>query len=118
MAAFHTTKSKDIYQGGYMDVKLYVGNLPFSITEEKLQTLFDEAGTVVSVNLIKDRYTGESRGFAFVEMTTQVEAEKAMGMFNGYFLDNRELKVNLARPREDRKRNSYGSKGKGDKRRY
>ena len=101
-----------------MDVKLYVGNLPFSIDEEKLRTLFNEAGTVVSVSMIKDRYTGESRGFAFVEMTTQVEAEKAMGMFNGYFLDNRELKVNLARPREDRKRNNYGSKGKGDKRRY
>jgi cold-inducible RNA-binding protein len=103
-----------------MDVKLYVGNLPFSTNEEQLRTLFNEAGTVVSVNLIKDRYTGESRGFAFIEMTTQVEAENALSLFNGYFLDSRELKVNIARPREERKRNNYGYQGKprGDKRRY
>jgi RNA recognition motif-containing protein len=84
-----------------MDNKLYVGNLPFSTTEEDLQTMFAQAGTVVSVSLIKDRDTGRSRGFAFVELSTQAEAEKAVSLFNNTPLDNRTLKVNLARPKED-----------------
>jgi RNA recognition motif-containing protein len=84
-----------------MDNKLYVGNLPFSTTEEELRTLFSQAGTVVSVSLIKDRDTGRSRGFAFVELSTQTEAEKAVSLFNNTPLENRNLKVNLARPRED-----------------
>jgi cold-inducible RNA-binding protein len=84
-----------------MDNKLYVGNLPFSTTEEELRTMFAQAGNVVSVSLIKDRDTGRSRGFAFVEFTTQAEAEKAVSLFNNTPLDNRTLKVNLARPRED-----------------
>lgn len=85
-----------------MDVKLYVGNLPYSATEDELRNLFAQAGNVTSVALIKDRETGTSRGFAFVEMSTQVEAEKAISMFNNYKLGNRELRVNLARPREER----------------
>ena len=85
-----------------MDVKLYVGNLSYTTTEADLKTLFAKAGQVASVALIKDRDTGNSKGFAFVEMSTQVEAEKAISMFNGFNLDNRELKVNLAKPREDR----------------
>jgi cold-inducible RNA-binding protein len=84
-----------------MDNKLYVGNLPFSTTEEDLRSMFSQAGTVVSVSLIKDRDTGRSRGFAFVELTTQAEAEKAVSLFNNTPLDNRTLKVNLARPKED-----------------
>ncbi len=84
-----------------MDNKLYVGNLPFSTTEEELRSMFAQAGNVVSVALIKDRDTGRSRGFAFVEFSTQAEAEKAVGLFNDTPLDNRSLKVNLARPRED-----------------
>ncbi len=84
-----------------MDNKLYVGNLPFNTTEEDLRTMFSQAGTVVSVSLIKDRDTGRSRGFAFVEFNTQAEAEKAVSLFNNTPLDNRTLKVNLARPRED-----------------
>jgi RNA recognition motif-containing protein len=84
-----------------MDNKLYVGNLPFSTTEEELRTMFAQAGTVVSVTLIKDRDTGRSRGFAFVEFNTQAEAEKAVSLFNNTPLENRNLKVNLARPRED-----------------
>lgn len=84
-----------------MDNKLYVGNLPFSTTEEELRTMFSQAGTVVSVSLIKDRDTGRSRGFAFVELSNQAEAEKAVGLFNNTPLDNRTLKVNLARPREE-----------------
>lgn len=84
-----------------MDNKLYVGNLPFSTTEEDLRGMFAQAGTVVSVSLIKDRDTGRSRGFAFVELSTQAEAEKAVSLFNNTQLDNRTLKVNLARPKEE-----------------
>jgi cold-inducible RNA-binding protein len=85
-----------------METKLYVGNLSYSATEEALRDLFAQAGTVSSVTLIKDRDTGRSRGFAFVEMSSQVEAENAISMFNGYSMDNRQLTVNIARPREER----------------
>jgi cold-inducible RNA-binding protein len=91
-----------------MEVKLYVGNLPFSTTEEELRTLFEQAGQVATVDLIKDRDTGRSKGFAFVAMGAQSEAEKAISMFNGYRLENREIKVNLARPREESGRGGYG----------
>jgi cold-inducible RNA-binding protein len=84
-----------------METKLYVGNLPYSSTEDELRTLFSQAGTVASVALIKDRDTGNSKGFAFVEMSSQSEAEKAIQMFNGYRMSNREIKVNIARPREE-----------------
>lgn len=89
-----------------MDLKLYVGNLSYTTTEADLKTLFAQAGQVTSVALIKDRDTGNSKGFAFVEMSTQVEVEKAIRMFNGFNLDNRELKVNLAKPRETQTRRS------------
>ncbi|HTP08697.1 MAG TPA: RNA-binding protein [Anaerolineae bacterium] len=85
-----------------MESKLYVGNLSYSTTEEDLRTLFTQAGTVTSVALIKDRDSGQSKGFAFIEMSTQVEAEKAISMFNGHSMGERELKVSLARPREER----------------
>jgi len=85
-----------------MSVKLYVGNLAFSTTEDELKTLFANAGTVVSVAIIKDRYSGESKGFGFIEMETQEQAQKAISSYNGYQLSNRELKVNVARPREER----------------
>lgn len=85
-----------------METKLYVGNLSFTMTEDELRTLFTQAGTVTSVALIKDRDTGQSKGFAFVEMSNQAEAEKAIQMFNEKLAGNRELKVNLARPREER----------------
>ncbi len=91
-----------------MDAKLYVGNLSYDTTEEGLKTKFAEAGTVVLVELIKDRDTGRTKGFAFVTMGTQAEAENAIKMFNGKMLDNREIKVNIARPREERPR--YGNK--------
>jgi RNA recognition motif-containing protein len=90
-----------------MEVKLYVGNLSYNTTEENLRTLFAQAGEVASVALIKDRDTGDSKGFAFVEMNTQVEAEKAISMLNGFNLAGRELKVNLAKPREDRGRGGF-----------
>ena len=85
-----------------MESKLYVGNLAYSTTEDELRTLFAQAGTVQSVALIKDRETGRSKGFAFVEMASQAEAEKAISMFNGKDFNQRALTVNIARPREER----------------
>jgi RNA recognition motif-containing protein len=93
-----------------MDSKLYVGNLSYDITEDGLKEKFTEAGTVVAVDMIKDRDTGRMKGFAFVTMSNQEEAENAIKMFNGKMLDNRELKVNIARPREERPRKSYNSR--------
>jgi len=95
-----------------MEVKLYVGNLAYSTTEDSLRTLFTQAGTVASVALIKDRDTGQSKGFAFIEMSTQAEAEKAISMFNGFMMGDRELKVNPAKPREERG-GSFGNRGSG-----
>ena len=85
-----------------MDTKLYVGNLSYGTTEEGLRRHFAQAGTVTAVDLIKDRATGRSKGFAFVTMGSQAELEKAIQMFNGSSLDDRELVVNIARPREER----------------
>jgi RNA recognition motif-containing protein len=87
-----------------MEPKLYVGNLSYNTTEEGLRTLFAEAGSVVSVDMIKDRDTGRMKGFAFVTMGSQVEAEKAISMFNEKTLDDRAIRVNIARPREERPR--------------
>jgi RNA recognition motif-containing protein len=96
-----------------MELKLYVGNLPYSTTEDDLRTLFSQAGTVTSATLIRDRDTGSSKGFAFVEMGSQRELEAAISMFNGYQLEERELKVNIARPREERSGGGFGSRGGG-----
>ena len=101
-----------------MEVKLYVGNLSYATREEELRTLFAQAGTVTSVALIKDRDTGSSKGFAFVEMTTQAEAQTAISMFHNYQLGERPLTVNMARPREERSSGGYGGySGGGDHRR-
>jgi RNA recognition motif-containing protein len=96
---------------GKMEVKLYVGNLSFSTTEDTLRTLFAQAGTVVDVALIKDRDTGSSKGFAFITMSTQAEAEAAIKKYNGYMLENRELRVNPARPKEEGGRGGFGPRG-------
>ena len=93
-----------------MESKLYVGNLSYDTTEEGLRTKFAEAGTVVAVDVIKDRDTGRMKGFAFITMNNQEEAENAIRMFNGKMLDSREIKVNIAKPREERPRKSYGSR--------
>ena len=85
-----------------MDAKLYVGNLAFTTTEDDLRTLFAQAGNVAEVALIKDRDTGRSKGFAFVTMGSHAEAQKAIGMFNAYSLEERALTVNVAKPREER----------------
>lgn len=82
-----------------MEVRLYVGNLNKSTTQDEINTLFTQAGTVTSVDLVKDKGTGMSKGFAFVSMPTQAEADKAISMFNAYSLDDNELKVNVAKPR-------------------
>lgn len=79
--------------------KLYVGNLSHSTGESSLLTLFSKAGPVKSVALIMDRDTGASRGFAFVEMESQADAQKAVGMLNGTLLEDRRLTVNVAKPR-------------------
>ena len=94
-----------------MDLKLYVGNLAFSTGEEELRTLFTQAGTVTSLNLITDRDTGRSRGFAFVEMSAQTEVEDAIKRFNNYDIGGRALTVNIARPREERGGSSEYRKG-------
>jgi RNA recognition motif-containing protein len=85
-----------------MSTKLYVGNLAFQTTSQDLQELFGQAGTVQSASVVEDRDTGRSRGFAFVEMSTNAEAAAAISQFNGKELGGRPLKVNEAKPRENR----------------
>ena len=98
-----------------MEAKLYVGNLSYDTTEDELRTLFTSVGTVNEVALIKDRDTGTSKGFAFVTMGSQEEANKAIEQLNGRSLGNRELTVNIARPREDRPRTGGGGGYGGDR---
>jgi RNA recognition motif-containing protein len=85
-----------------MDAKLYVGNMAYNTTENDIQALFSQAGSVASVALIKDRTTGMSKGFAFVEMDSRENAQKAITMFNEYMINERQLAVSFARPREER----------------
>jgi len=85
-----------------MSTKLYVGNLAFQTTSQELQELFAQAGTVESASVVEDRDTGRSRGFAFVEMSTSEEATAAIEQFNGKEVGGRALKVNEAKPRENR----------------
>jgi len=101
-----------------VESKLYVGNLSYNVTEEQLRTLFSQAGTVKEVALIMDRDTQRPKGFGFVEMTSQVEAQKAIEMFNEHELDGRRLMVNLARPKEDRGGSRGGYGGGGRQNRY
>ena len=84
-----------------MSNNLYVGNLSYDTTEETLRTLFAEYGQIESVNLVTDRYTGRSRGFAFVEMSTEQAAQEAMSGLNGKQVDAREIKVDKAKPKRD-----------------
>ena len=91
-----------------MEYKLYVGNLSYTTTETDLQTLFAQAGAVKSVALIKDRDSGRSKGFAFVEMETQQDMQNAISMFNGKDMQGRDLSVSIARPREERSGGGFG----------
>jgi cold-inducible RNA-binding protein len=92
-----------------MSMKLYVGNLAFETTSTDLQTLFAQAGTVESASVVEDRETGRSRGFGFVEMQTKEEGTAAVEKFNGTDLAGRPLKVNEAKPRENRTQRYVGS---------
>jgi cold-inducible RNA-binding protein len=85
-----------------MVVQIYVRNLSKSTTPEELRQLFTKAGTVITVDLIKDRKSGISRGFAYITMSAQSEADKAVSLFNAYSFNDQELKVDLAKPREQR----------------
>ncbi len=85
-----------------MATNLFVGNLPYTMDSKRLEEVFAQAGTVVSAKVIADKYSGRSRGFGFVEMSSDEEAKKAIEMFNGKDIDGRPLVVNEARPREER----------------
>jgi len=101
-----------------MGTKLYVGNLSFNTMEDDLRQLFSQAGTVTRCDLITDKFTGKSRGFAFVEMGSEAEAQKAIADFGGKDLDGRPLTVNEAKPREERPRRDFGGGGGGGRKRY
>lgn len=87
-----------------MAKRLFIGSLPYSATSAQLEELFSQVGKVTSLNLITDRFSGQSKGFAFVEMSTDEESDKAITKFNNYELDGRKIVVNVARPQEDRNR--------------
>ena len=95
------------------ETRLFVGNLSYQTMENDLQEYFSQAGVVTSVNLMLDKFTGKSRGFAFIEFSTSEEANKAVEMFHGKELQGRALTVNIARPREERAPRSGGGGGGG-----
>jgi len=97
--------------------KLYVGNLPYEVSEADLQQLFGSAGTVETVNVVRDMATGRARGFAFVEMSTDDEAQKAIQQFNEHAMGGRTLTVNEARPKPERSGGYGGGNGGGGSRR-
>lgn len=94
-----------------MSQKLYVGNLSYSTTETTLRTMFAEFGEIVSVNLIMDRDTGRPKGFAFVEMAAEQDANKAVSALNGKTVDDRQIKVEKAQPKTDDGRRDFRSSG-------
>src|SRR4029078_3668131 len=97
-----------------MSAKLFVGNLSYNTTENDLQDTFAAHGTVIETNLMMDRMSGRPRGFGFVTMSTQEEAEKATQALNGTEVDGRALTVNAAKPREERSGGNFGSRGYGN----
>ena len=101
-----------------MSMKLYVGNLSFQTSSHELEELFAGIGTVESATVVEDRETGRSRGFGFVEMSSQEEGEKAIAELNGQEISGREIKINEAKPREDRGRGGGGGYGGGRQNRW
>lgn len=103
-------------------MNIYVGNVAFTATENQLSDLFAEYGEVSSVKIITDKFTGRSKGFAFVEMPNDSEANEALNALNGLEINGRNLNVTEARPKEDRPRNDYhgggNDRGNGGSRRY
>ena len=96
-----------------MAKKLYVGNLPYTVNDEELQRLFEQAGSVATASVIMDRYSGRSKGFGFVEMPNDSEAAKAIETLNGHDMGGRKLVVNEARPMEERRPRGGGGGGGG-----
>lgn len=96
-----------------MSKRIYVGGLPYSATDQDLQNLFSPSGTVVSATVVTDRYTGQAKGFGFVEMENDAEANSAINTLNGTSMSGRTLTVNEAKPREDRPRSGGGDYGGG-----
>ena len=99
-------------------MKIYVGNLNYNITEDDLRTTFEPFGDVGEATVISDRFSGRSKGFGFVEMPNQAEAEKAIAELNGKEIQGRSLVVNQARPREERPRRNGDRFGSGSRRNY
>lgn len=97
-----------------MSKRLYVGGLPYSVTSSQLEEIFSKFGKIVSCDLITDKYSGQSKGFGFVEMENDKEAEEAIKKLNGTKLEEKEITVNEARPREERPR--FDSRGGGPRR--
>jgi RNA recognition motif-containing protein len=98
--------------------KLYVGGISYSTTQQGLEEAFSKAGTVTSASIIMDKMTGRSKGFGFVEMSSDAEAQAAIEMYDGKELDGRRLTVNEARPKEDRPRGNFGGGNRGGGNRY
>ena len=96
-----------------MSQKLYVGGIAFSTTSEGLRAFFAQSGTVVSASVVTDQFSGQSRGFGFVEMSTPEEAQQAVAQLHDRPLDGRSLKVEVAKPRADKPRSGGGSFGRG-----
>lgn len=96
-----------------MAKRLFVGGLSYDVTNNELEELFSQVGKIESISLVTDRYTGQSKGFAFVEMMTEEDAQAAIQKLNGYNLKGRTIVVNEARPREDRPRGNFGHGGGG-----
>ncbi len=101
-----------------MEAKLYVGNLPFNTNDADLQDLFAQAGVVKSAQVIKDRASGRSKGFGFVEMSSPEEAQGAISMFHGKDFNGRALTVNIARPREERPGGFRGDRNRERRQNY
>ena len=96
-----------------MDTRLYVGNLSFDATEEDLKELFEQAGSVLEVVVMRDKFSGRSRGFAFVSMASTEDANKAISQLNDYEFAGRKLQINAARPKEDRPERSHRDSSRG-----
>ncbi len=98
-----------------MNKRLYIGNLPYSVTDESLREMFAQVGEVASATVIKDRDSGRSKGFGFVEMATEELAEQALAKFNGQMMNGRPLSVSEARPMAPRDGGSRGGGGRRDR---
>jgi cold-inducible RNA-binding protein len=103
-----------------MAKRLFVGSLPYNVTSSQLEELFAQAGKIDSVNLITDRYSGQSKGFAFVEMATEEEAQEAIKKFNNFEFEGRRLVVNEAKPQENKRQDFGGGRNNfsGPKKRW